>query len=418
MHYPHAVRRSVVVLCLIIPTMAAAQEPAAPAVPLTYEAALQRAITANPTLVAARLKRSINLASRDVAGERQNPEFRFELAKETPKEGYTLAVPWETGGKRGKRIAAAETAIRTGDAELDALVAQIAADVRDAYFERFIAENRQTLLTDMQTLAQRARDAAQARFDTGDAPRLDLVQAQLEFADAQNQAAAAAGEVASARARLNALLGYDLNAAVSIAPAADVTAAVAVDAAQARARQANAELAVIDRRIDEQKTKVALAQAMKTPDLTPEGTLTHRAEPEFNWGWRAAVAITLPIFTTHSAGVRLEEATLTQLTSERSAAAQRIAGEVAAAAAIAEAQRLQYIRYRDEILPQAADVERMAEDAYRAGQTNLTAYLQALQSTRDVRLRALQAAADLQTALADLDRAVGAPLTPTTPPTP
>ena len=37
------------------------------------------------------------------------------------------------------------------------------------------------------------------------------------------------------------------------------------------------------------------------------------------------------------------------------------------------------------------------------------AYLQALQSTRDVRLRALQAAADLQGALAELERAIGEP---------
>jgi outer membrane protein TolC len=54
----------------------------------------------------------------------------------------------------------------------------------------------------------------------------------------------------------------------------------------------------------------------------------------------------------------------------------------------------------------------MAEDAYRLGQTNIAAYLQAVQSSRDVRLRSIQAAADLQNAIADLERAVGAPLTP------
>ena len=77
------------------------------------------------------------------------------------------------------------------------------------------------------------------------------------------------------------------------------------------------------------------------------------------------------------------------------------------AAAIADAQRQQYLRYRDEILPQALEVERMAEDSYRLGQTGIAAYLQALQSSRDVRLRAIQSAADLQNALADLERAVG-----------
>src|SRR5262249_27306846 len=63
-----------------------AQAPAA----LTYTAAVQRALSANPRIIAARLRRPIALASRDVAAERVNPEFRVELAKETPKEAYTI----------------------------------------------------------------------------------------------------------------------------------------------------------------------------------------------------------------------------------------------------------------------------------------------------------------------------------------
>jgi cobalt-zinc-cadmium efflux system outer membrane protein len=118
----------------------------------------------------------------------------------------------------------------------------------------------------------------------------------------------------------------------------------------------------------------------------------------------------VPIFTRHRAGVLLEEATLAQLRAERDAAIARITGEVTAAATIANSQRLQYVRYRDEIVPQAIEVERLAEDSYRLGRTGIAAYLQALQASRDVRLRTLQAAADYHSALADLERTIGAPL--------
>jgi len=209
---------------------------------------------------------------------------------------------------------------------------------------------------------------------------------------------------------LNALLGYPLDAATPIDLTFDVAPTIGADAALARARQANAQLLGLDRRIAEQQARVALAHALRQPDLTPEATLTHRAEPEFTYGWRAAVAVTVPLLTTHKAGVAVEDAALAQLTSERTAVVARVTGEVTAAAAVAEAQRAQYTRYRDQILPQALDVERMAEDSYRLGQTNIAAYLQALQSTRDVRLRALQAVADLQNALAELERAIGAPV--------
>lgn len=392
------------------------QAPAASAAQqLTYVAAVERALAANPTIAAARLRRSVNLASRDVAAERLNPEFRTEFARETPKDAYTLAVPWETGGKRSRRIAVADATIATGDAELNATIAGIYADVRRTFFDRYVAESRQLLLADVEMLAQRARDAAQARFDAGDAPQLEVLQADLALADAQNQAVAVTGAVTAARVSLNALLGYPLDAATPIDMTLDVQPPLGADSAIARAQEANTELAVFDRRIAEQQARIALAHALRQPDLTPEATLTHRAEPEFTYGWRAAVAVTLPLFTTHKAGVAVEDATLTQLTSERAAAVARITGAVTAAAAVAEAQRQQYLRYRDQIIPQALEVERMAEDSYRLGQTNIAAYLQALQSTRDVRLRALQAVADLQNALADLERAIGAPVIPTAP---
>jgi cobalt-zinc-cadmium efflux system outer membrane protein len=372
---------------------------------------VQRALASHPRLMAARLRRTVNLASRDVAAERLNPEVRAEFSKETPKEGYTVAVPLELGGKRARRLEVAEATIATGEAEVNQAMAEVQADVRRAYFAQFVAEQRQMLLDEIQGLAQRARDAAQARFDAGGVARLEVVQAQLALADAQNQAAAARGTVTAARSTLNAAVGLPLDTPTTVDASLDPGPALAVQAAVARARAGSAELAALDRRIAEQRARVGLAEALRTPDVTPEATLTRRAQPEFDTGWRAAVAVTLPVFATHRAGVRVEEATLAQLTSEREAAAARISGEVASAAAIAESQRQQYLRYRDEILPQALDVERMAEDSYKLGQTGIAAYLQALQTSRDVRLRSIQSAADLQSALADLERATGA-LTP------
>ena len=392
---------------------AAADESQSPAAALSYRAALSRALSANPRIIAARLRRPIGIASRDVAAERLNPEVRVEASKETPKEGYTLAVPLELGGKRARRIAVADAVIATGDAELNVTIAEVQADLRRAFIARVIAENRLTLLIDMQMLAQRARDAAQARFDAGGVPRLEVVQAQLALADAENQATAARGTVDATRATLNAVLALPLDAPTPIDTSLDIEPALSVETVVARARQSSAELLAIDRRIDEQRARVALAHALRTPDVTPEAALTRRAQPEFDTGWRAAIAVSIPVFTTHAAGVRVEDATLAQLTSEREATAARISGEVTAAAAVAESQRLQFVRYRDEIVPQALELERMAEDAYRLGQTNIAAYLQAVQSSRDVRLRSIQAAADLQNAIADLERAIGAPITPT-----
>ena len=393
---------------LLAAAPAIAQPP--PAGSLTLQAALERAVAANPAIAAARLGRAIDVAGLALAGERLNPEASFEIEKETPKQSFGFAVPLELGGKRSKRIAVGEATIRAGEAELAATIAQIRNDVRRAYFEALVADARSTVLHELSDLSQRARDTAQARFDSGDAPRLEVLQADLALATSENEATAADGVALAARSKLNAVLALPLDTVRPLSTSLDDGGAVVTSAALDLARRGSAELATLDRRIDEQRAKVELARALRVPDLVPTATLTHDAQPEFTYGWRAGLAVTLPLFTTHKAGVMVEDTTLAQLTTQRQAAQLRIDGEVTAAAAMAEAQRLAYARYRDIILPQAQQVEQLAQDSYRLGQTGIAALLQALQATRDVRLRSLDTVSQYQAALADLERAIGAPL--------
>jgi len=381
-----------------------------PADSLTLQAAMDRAMAANPTIAAARMRRAINVAGVDVAGERLNPEGTFEIEKEAPKQSFAFAVPLELGGKRGKRIALSEAIVKAGDMELAVIIAQTRNDVRRAYYDVLVADTKLALLRELRDLSQRARDTAQARFEAGDAPRLELLQAGLTLAAAENDATAAEGAVTAARSRLNAVLGQPLDMVQTLSTAIDTGGPVVASAVLELARTGSTELAVIDRRIEEQRARLALAEALRVPDVVPTATLTHDAEPEFTYGWRAAVAVTLPIFTSHKAGVAVEQATLDQLAAEREATLRRIVGEVTAAAAGAEAQRLAYIRFRDLILPQAEEVEQLAQASYQLGQTGIAALLQALQASRDLRLRALDAGSQFEAALADLERAIGAPL--------
>ena len=377
---------------------------------LTLQAALDRALAANPTIAAARLTSAIHLAGRALAGERPNPEATVEFEKETPKQAYGFALPLELGGKRAKRIAVSEATIHAGEAELTATIAQVRNEVRRAYYEVLVAEARLLVLSELRDLSQRVRDTAQARFDAGDAPRLEVLQASLVLAAAENETIAVQGVSVAARTRLNALIGQPLDTSQRLSTSLDAGGPVEVDAALNLARTGSATLALLDRQIEQQRARLALAHALRTPDLVPTATLTHDAEPEFTYGWRAGLAITVPIFTTHSAGVAVEQTTLDQLMAQRQAAVQRMTGEVTAAAAAAEAHRQTYIRYRDLILPQAQEVEQLAQDSYQLGQTGIASLLQSLQASRDLRLRSLDAVSELQAAIADLEQAIGAPL--------
>ena len=409
------VAECLVALALVAAAPLPCQTPSAPGQvatqqALTLDEAMAVALGENPALAAARLGRNEALAREDVARVRPNPEISFEETNDKPHDAASLSVPIETGGKRRRRIELAQAQGRSGEAEIARLVAEIRNQVRRAYFALSAAQRRVEETAELQRLAESARDAARARFEVGDVPHLDVLQAELAASQAAGETDKAQGTLAGARANLNALLGLPLDRPVAVSAGLDAGTVPPAEAAVRQALASSAELAVLDLGLAAQKAQVELARAEAVPDVTAGAGVLHRAPPDFDWGWRAALTIPLPIYTRSRAQARLEEATLARLQAERDAAVVRVRGEVYAAAASAETQRQALLRFRDEILPRAAEVERLAEDSYRSGQTGLVALLQSLQAVHDLRLQAVQAGTDYQTALADLERAMGAPL--------
>lgn len=377
---------------------------------LSLDAAITRALAANRGLAAIRLSAPVAVAGIDVARERLNPEVTYEAARETPHQAISTSFPIELGGKRQRRIDLANSSVAATTATIDRAVVELRDRVRRAYFALVSANRRVALADDLHGLAVRARDAAQQRFAAGEAPRLELLQVELALVETDNEASATRGEARAAAAELNVLLAQPLDTPLTPADGLDAGALPSFESALALAAHSNADLLVLDRQIAEQIARRDLARALRSPDLTAGAAYTYDAEPEFSRGFRASIGITVPLFTKHLAGVVVEDAELTRLMAQRTAAAAELTGTVAAALARATSAKEQLTRSATESLPRATEVERMAQDSYSSGQSSLVVLLQAVQFTRDVRRRHLDAGAEYQRALADLERAIGAPL--------
>lgn len=380
-----------------------------PVTPLTLEAALALAQRVNPVAGAAAARQRVDSAAIRQAAERPNPEGHLEFERETPNRTYGVQVPVELGGKRSRRLAVATATYREGEASVAQQLFALRTEVRVAFVEQVAAERRLDLLSQLTALATRIRDSASQRFSAGDISRLDLVQAELALTRARADATAAAGVLAAARIRLNTLLVVPAGARTRIAPPADVEPPP-VAAVMPLALNASTALLVMDRAIDTQLARIAMARATQVPDLAPDITLTRGAEPDFATGWRAGLAVSLPLFTRHRSGVQLEEAELTRLSLARQVTTSRLAGDVAAAAAGATASWDALQGLRTDALPRAEETERMAEDAYALGQTGIAPVLQALQAAREIRLMEVEATRTFHLSLADLEQAAGTPL--------
>ena len=377
---------------------------------LSLNDAMSRAISANRTVLAAQAARAIDVAGVQAASQHPNPEFSVEEERETPHWSVGGTLPLELTGKRGRRVDVANATLAVTEADTARVIADVRADVRRAYYQAVAAGRRIEVAQELENVASRASAAAQERFQTGAAPRLDALQAQLALSEAQNETASARGELQAFRAELNTLLGYSADGAPQLSDTLEGGALPAMDAAVAQALSANADLRVLDRQVDEARARVALAKAMRRPDPSVSATLTYGAQPEFTTGWRFGAAVALPIFTTGRADVAVAQATLTRAQADRDAKAAQVGGAVAAAVARAAAARQAVQRYQTDILPAAQQVEAMAQESYSSGQTGLPALLQTMQAGREIRQRAVQAGLEYQTALADLERAMGTPL--------
>ena len=403
----------------------AAQSPAGSAAPvrLTLSDALARAARGNKALVAARLKQAVDAAGVDVAAERLNPEFAYEAAKETPHQVFGLSLPIETAGKRARRIALARATVDIAAATIAQTTLDVNTDVRRAYFTLAAARARAEIADQIRDLAKRASDAAATRVALGDAPRLEQLEAELELAAAENDASRARADAVSARAGLNVLIG--LAPATEIVPLDDVlivpppslgTSALGAmgpgfgtsAAIAASTMAASVDLAVIDREIAAGVARRNLAQALTVPNFGAGAALTYDSPGEFTWGWRVSGTIAVPLFTRHKAGVVVEDAALAALRAERESLVAIITGRISDAAARASAAADALRRFTTDILPRSREIEAMAQDSYQSGQTGLVALLQTVQSARNLRLQSVQAGLDMQLALADLERALGA----------
>ncbi len=377
------------------------------AAPFTLQSALATAEEHNPTLMAARLGRAADLAGIDVARQRPNPEASYEAARDTPHQVASVALPLELGGKRARRVDLANATLARTTAEIAVQALDIRRQVRVAYFDLVAATNRTRVTGELRSFAERTRNAARDRFESGAAPRLEALQAELALAQADNEQEAAQGRLAAARASLNTLIGRAPDAP---AEPADTFDAGAVPADLAAGIASHPDVVALDRAIDEAVARERLAVAMRRSDPTVSTGVLIDSQPDFMYGWRFGVAVAIPVFTTHKAEVQVETARIAQLRAEREARVAALTGDAAAAAARAQAARRAYLRYRDEIIPQLVAIETMAEDSYRSGQTGIAAFLQALQAARQVRLTATDVGVEYQGALADLERALGGPI--------
>jgi cobalt-zinc-cadmium efflux system outer membrane protein len=393
------------VFCSGAATGAAAQEP-----PLTFQAAYDLAVANNLDLAAARRGRAVREAEVKTAGQHPNPDLAFETTQDTPHQTLSLDVPFEPW-KRSRRIGVAQEQLKLADVEDAAALQALRRGVRLAFYGLVAADEGVSLATAMGALAGRVREVAQARFDEGMAPRLDVMQAELGLRRAQADLELARSARSSAQAELDALLNRPPGQPLAVAgDAADAAPLPTPEEALARAAAGNAELRTAEQELKVEERRLGLLKAERIPTPVFSVGALFDAPGEFDVGYRAGLTLAVPLFDRNQGPVAGSIAKGEQARLRRDALRRTVEAKAYAAQARAVAQRAQLAAYRETLVPTATTIESLAEEAYRLGRNPVLAVLDAQRTLRDTKSEYLAAVVSFQSALADLEDVLGGPI--------
>jgi outer membrane protein, heavy metal efflux system len=383
---------------------------------LTVVAALDLAERQNLDLVAARSRRAVALAGVQIAGERLNPTVSFGAARDSPHESALMDQPIEIGSQRKKRIEFARQEGALADTDIATIERQVRRQVREAFFGLAEARGITAQQSSAVTLAGRLHDIADARFNAGDIPQLEVTQADLELARARADFEVAQAEEKVALSDLNALLNEPATADWNLGDAFAAPPALTLEDLLARTSGSNAEVVRLGQEQKVEESRLSLLDAERIPnlglqfgaDLNAPGVGPHSGG--YIVGPRGQISIELPLFARNQGQIAESMANQSLLVNELAAARRNANAKVESAYFDLAARRTQVQLYRDTILPSSERLEQMAEDSYRAGKANILTVLGAQHDAQQVERDYLASLLAVQSSFAQLEEAVGAPL--------
>ena len=179
----------------------------------------------------------------------------------------TLTIPFLDKFRLQGRIGTADIHSATFSAALTRQL--IASQTSQTYDSLLAALRRERDLGEAKALAQDFLRRAEARYNAGTTPKLDLVRAQVELAQAENQLIANVRDVANARAALNRLVGRPLGAPISAADSLAVPPALPdLGRLETAALAARPELGDLKSQQEGARAATGLAREYWLPDLT------------------------------------------------------------------------------------------------------------------------------------------------------
>jgi Outer membrane protein len=335
--------------------------------------------------------------------------FAFRGAPSRPV-GLELDLPFPDKFRLNNRIGKADIAANESNYRLQQQTVALAASA--TYDSLLAALKHRDFIKQARDLAADFLSKTQARFEAGTAAKLDVIQAQVGLAQSNNDLIANERDVATAQASLNRTLGRIVGAPIIPTDSLDIPVELPDSATIERTALAHRpELAILQHQQQGARANTSLIKEFWLPDIVfavQRDYLSPGTPALFTTG------ISLPVpalYWQHSKGDIAEAQHFErELDATYRDARAQVIQDVRSAYANASTAMRQVAFLRDELVPSAREAYRVASTSYSLGGSSAIEVLTARGALLDAQSQLVDALAAANTARADLERALGAPV--------
>lgn len=414
-----------VTLCALVALgeAASAQQPGAgqtiDSLRLTRRQAIAEALAHNPQIEVARQQTAQSRARRVEAIAVPDPALTASYDAATRPLGFGSAgernvavdmlIPFPTKFWLRNRVARADIGSFESNYRLQTQV--IAAQTSQQYDSLLVARKHRDVLIEGRRLSADFLKRTQARYNAGTAAKLDVIKAQVDLAQADNALIANELDIANAQAALNRFIGRVIGAPIAPMDTLEVPPPLPdSQTIEQTALENRPELTQLESEQRGARATTSLLRQFWIPDFTLGASHDYAqpGAPLFSTG----IALPVPLFFwQHSQGEiaesRYHERELAA--SYRDLRAQ-VTQDVRSAYATASTSLRQVLFLRDELVPSAREAFRVASVSYSLGGSSALEVLDARRTLLDAENQLADALASANIARADLERALGVPL--------
>ena len=383
---------------------------------LSRQQAIAEALTRNAQLEIAREQTAQARARRVTAVAVPDPvlsaafdqatgPFSFGGAGSRPV-GLSLDVPFPDKFRLNGRIGTAD--IRSFEANYRLQQQTVALQASATYDSLLVARMHRGNLTETRQLASDFLTRTQTRYEAGTAAKLDVIQAQVALAQADNDLIANERDIATAQASLNRTLGRVIGAPIVPTDTLGIPAPLPDSSTiEQTALQNRPELASLRAQQQGAHASTSLAKEFWFPDLNFAVTRDYvqPGSPQFTTG----LSLPLPaLYWQHSRGdIAQAQHFERELEATYRDTRAQVTQDVRSAYANAATAIKQAVFIRDELVPAAREAYRVASTSYSLGGSSALEVLTARSALLQALSQLADALAAANTARADLDRALG-----------